>query len=309
MNIDAQLEAMERGALVRALADLGTLVITGEDRQSWLAGMVTADIAALRAGQGGYALAVSKNGRIQAELWVLIDAERILLGVRSDLLEAIEEHLDKYLIMEDAEIARPIEPLGWWLAHGPGAEGVVRRAREQGASAGMARIGEIGTAVVVAPQNPTFSEALLSAEGAVLATPDGWERIRVERLIPSFGVDFDVGNYPQEATLEHLAVSFNKGCYLGQEAVFMLQKRGHVNKRLVRLVLAERVAEVEKGAAVQLPGGAAVGEVTSVVHSDDRTLCMAMVRYKHTMSGTMLEVAGVGAEVSCLSERDAASCS
>jgi folate-binding Fe-S cluster repair protein YgfZ len=177
-DLAAHEQAIARGALVRAMPSLGTLVVTGDDRQSWLAGMVTADLAPLRAGQGAYALAVNKNGRIQAELWVALDAAQILIGVEAEQLEPLREHMDKYLIMEDAEIAPADAKQSWWLAHGPSAEAVVRVAREHGAVASLARLGEIATAIVIAPEDPMFSEALLTAPGALLATPEGWECCR-----------------------------------------------------------------------------------------------------------------------------------
>jgi folate-binding protein YgfZ len=128
-------------------------------------------------------------------------------------------------------------------------------------------------------------------------------------MLPRFGVDFAAGNFPQEATLEHLAVSFNKGCYLGQEAVFMLEKRGHVNKRLVRLAFDGVVPAVAKDSEVRTLEGDVVGAVTSATRVGDRTMAIAMVRYKHTLSGTVLEVAGERAEVSCLATREGEACS
>jgi folate-binding protein YgfZ len=121
-------------------------------------------------------------------------------------------------------------------------------------------------------------------------------------MLPRFGVDFDVGCYPQEASLESLAVSFHKGCYVGQEAVFMLEKRGHVGKRLVRLIV-DGAGEIGKGSPVLL-GDDTVGEVTSAIEDDGRTFAMALVRYKHTTSGTELLVGGHRAVVSCLAPRE-----
>src|SRR5262245_14800773 len=69
-DFEAQQRAIAEGVLVRPMPELSTLVVSGSERQSWLAGMLTADLAPLRSGQGAYALAVNKNGRIQAEVWV-----------------------------------------------------------------------------------------------------------------------------------------------------------------------------------------------------------------------------------------------
>lgn len=305
MTVNAQIEAMERGALVRAMPRLTTIVVTGPDRQTWLAGMLTADIKSLSPGRGSYALSVAKNGRLQAEVWVCLDAERILLGVAEPLADGLVEAMNRYLIMEDAEIARAAEPMSWWLAHGPEAKAVAEAARSIGAVVGLGSLGEIETAVIVVPEgaHPSLGELFTQPRGALLATPEGWERVRIERMLPEFGVDFDVGCYPQEACLESLAVSFNKGCYLGQEAVFMLEKRGHVQKRLVRLVLDGEEAPAA-GAEITTPDGKKVGAVTSSIADEGKSWVIGSVRYKQTASGTELEIGGRPATVSCLGVRE-----
>ena len=304
VDISAHLAALQEGVLVRAEHQLATIVVTGDDRQSWLAGMLTADLSGAEVGAARYALSVNKAGRIQAELWVLFDETQILLAVRADLVAPLLAHLDRFLIMEDAEVVAAPRPYNWWLAHGPHAAAVASRAEQEGAVVGQTQWGELPTAVIAAPQTtPTFGDALLSVDGAVLATAQGWARVRIERMLPRFGVDFEVGAYPQEASLENLAVSFNKGCYIGQEAVFMLEKRGHVQKRLVRLVSSD--GQLAVGASVSDDQGKHVGTITSAVPVAGGSYALAMVRYKHTVSGTQLHVGGIAATVSCLSQRAA----
>jgi folate-binding protein YgfZ len=306
MTIQAQLEAIAHGALVRPLNDFATLVVTGDDRQSWLAGMVTADIKSLPPGQARYALSVKKNGRIQAEVWVCIEPERIVVGVPAPLADVLVEAMDKYLIMEDAEITRAEQKHGWWLAHGPLAQEVANAAREANAIVGLGHFGELETAVIAVREgsHPNVGELLTQPAGALLATPEGWERIRIERMLPRFGVDFEVDCYPQEACLESLAVSFNKGCYLGQEAVFMLEKRGHVAKRLVRLIL-EGDDPPKAGTPITTPDGKEVGAVTSAIADGGKSWVIGSVRYKQTVSGTELAIGARPATVSCLGIRDA----
>ena len=210
--------------------------------------------------------------------------------------------------MEDAELVLPDEQPGWWLAHGPKAEQVVDAARGVGAAAAFGHLGELPTAIVASPTSvPNVVETLTDVSGVVLATPDGWERIRIERMLPRYGVDFEANCYPQEACLEHLAVSFDNGCYVGQEAVFMLEKRGHVKKRLVRLIV-EGDEPVPRGTPVTTPEGEEVGHVTSSIHADGKTWAMGLVRYKQTLSGTELKVGQSPATVSCLAVREGGPC-
>ena len=303
-DLQAQLEAVTSGVLLRPMPELGTLMVVGPERQSWLAGLVTADLKALSAGQGCYALNVTRTGKVQAELWIAVDEDKILVAVHRELVDGLYQAMDTFLIMEDAELSVAPERHGWWLAHGPKSASVAEVARGHGAVAVTARWGELDTAIVAAPArvDHNLTDVLGSVDGAVLATPGGWERIRIERMLPRFGVDFQVDCYPQEACLETLAISFSKGCYVGQEAVFKLEKRGHVNKRLVRLVLDGEVP-LEPGTEVTSAEGQVVGQITSATQGDGKTWALAMVRYKQSASGTKLGLVGQTAQVSCLSGR------
>jgi folate-binding protein YgfZ len=143
---------------------------------------------------------------------------------------------------------------------------------------------------VFTPASPEVVACVLAACGpAVVASDEGWMRARVEHGIPERGVDFDDTNYPQEAALERDAVSFEKGCYLGQEAVFMLEKRGHVKRRLVQLQVDGAVAA---GAPIFTEEGAESGRVTSAVERSTKNLALGYVKYKHARSGTALSVGG-----------------
>jgi len=100
-DVSTQIRAIEEGALVRAMPELGTLEVVGPERQSWLSGLVTNDLSDLKAGQGCYALHVTKNGRIVAALWVLMGDERILLGAQAPDLRELHATMDRFLIMEE----------------------------------------------------------------------------------------------------------------------------------------------------------------------------------------------------------------
>src|SRR5262249_28863386 len=127
------------------------------------------------------------------------------------------------------------------------------------------------------------------ARGAV-ADDATWETLRIERGLPRFGVEVDTTLYPQEASLEKLAVSFDKGCYLGQEVVYMLENRGHVKRKLVSLdVDGDDV--LAKGEAVTTIEGGAVGEVKSSARgASGKPVAIAMVKWAQTKPGTELRV-------------------
>ena len=130
-----------------------------------------------------------------------------------------------------------------------------------------------------------------AGERGVLASKEGFEALRIEEGIARYGVDFDEQNYPQDASLEKLAVSFQKGCYLGQETVFMLEVRGHAKKRLVQLAI-DGDADVPVGSPLVAPeGGAEVGTVTSRTRAPGGAglLALGYVKYKMASAGTELQ--------------------
>ncbi len=298
IDIDQARRALHEGALLLRAPALGTLEITGKERQTWLNGMVTCDLAPKRAGEGAYGFAVGKNGKLLAEVFVVLDDERILLGVAANRLEMLAQHFDKYIIMEDVTLEDVSSSFGWTLAHGPQAANLVAIARAHGAVAAAAvdMTGKGGALLVLDANSAEGIETRLQKEkGApiVLGDEPTWDKLRVEIGISKWGVDFTDDNYPQEAALEQLGVSFQKGCYLGQEAVFMLQMRGHVKKKIVRLAI-EGADPLSNSAPITLPDNTAVGHVTSSTPNPDKPgiIALGYVKWKHTPSGTELAVDG-----------------
>jgi folate-binding protein YgfZ len=298
----APLDAAKKAVLLVPAADRAVLAVRGGDRLSWLNGLVTADLAPLGAKDAPavYGLAVNKTGRILADLYAVADEGRILLAVPEDAREDLAASLDHYLVMEDAEVTRE-DGLAAWVAHGPGAGKVLAAARAAGGAGGALDVTGLGGAVVVgAPASVAgaVEKATLEAGGAV-GDDAAWNALRLGRGVPRFGADFDKTTYPQEAGLEKIAVSFNKGCYLGQEVVCMLEMRGHVKRRLARLRLAEGAGVPAKGTSVTDPAGTAVGEVTSAAPSPDggHVLAFAMVKTAGESAGKTLRVGDVVAEV------------
>jgi hypothetical protein len=302
-DLATQRRALRQGALLLSAPQLGTIAVRGGDRQTWLNGMVTCDVAKIAPGGGAYGFAVAKNGKLLAELRVLFEGERILLGAPRERLDMLREHFERYIIMEDAELSDASDEVAWLLAHGGAAADLVPVAREAGAlAAATVDTTGLGGAAIALPHDVVGAaiERLCRNDRALVAlgTDEAWDTLRVEIGLPRWGVDFDDQNYPQEAGLERLGVSFQKGCYLGQEAVFMLQNRGHVKKKLVPLAI-EGTAELTAGAEITSSEGGAVGQVTSWVPSTDTAelLALGYVKYKQANPGNTLSVGGRSARV------------
>lgn len=288
--------ALHEGALLLPAKELGTITIRGKDRQTWLNGIITCDLAKLGEGQAAYGFAVAKTGKILAEVRCLIDREQILLGVSRDKLEPLTTHFDHYIIMEDVELEDTSEGVEWVLAHGPAGGDVALRARGFGALAAGAvdMSGKGGALLAFLPGQGPGIMARLERQGSapvVIGDAESFEPLRVEIGLPRWGKDFNEENYPQEASMENLAVSFQKGCYLGQEAVFMLQARGHVKKKLVKLEI-EGEGDVPAAAEIKLPDGTVVGSITSAASSPEggKTVAIGFVKYKYANAGTALSL-------------------
>ena len=302
---EQQVEAARRAVLAVASPELATLIVTGKDRVSWLNGLITCDLAgwgAAPTGEARYGLVVSRSGRVLADPILVADGDRVVVVVAAPLVDRLREHLDHYLVMEDAEVA-PASSFEVWMLHGPLAGTVLTAARAAGAAGGGFDRTGLGGAIVLAPLDRaaavrvTVESSIREARGLV-GDGDGWEALRLERGIPRFGVDFDDKTYPQEASLEKAAVSFNKGCYLGQEVVCMLEMRGHVKRKLVSIVLDVGGAVASAaGSVVSDEAGSPVGEVTSLALSPTLgvPVGLAMLRRPQAVAGSRVVVGGAGA--------------
>jgi folate-binding protein YgfZ len=307
VDLAAQVGAAKRGVLAVPQPELRTLVVTGKDRIPWLNGLLTCDLVKRAPGAAVYGLAVARNGRVLSDATVVFDdaGERLLVAVPSSVVDVLRAHLDHYLVMEDAEVGQETEAFQVWALHGPGSGDALRAALGAGALGGTVDWTGLGGACVMAPvaRAREVASAIAGADTtsrarAVVGDAAGWEALRLERAVPRFGADFDEKTYPQEAGLERTAVSFDKGCYLGQEVVCMLEMRGHVKRKLAALVL-DAGEPPARGAAVTDEAGAAVGEVTSAGASPTlgKIVALAMVKRAQAEAGTGLRVGSARGEV------------
>lgn len=292
-STDVLLRAANERALLVRLRDRSALVVSGNDRSSWLNGLVTCDLAKLGDDRGAYGLLVEKKGKIQTDFYVAQGDAALALAVPASLRDGVAATLDHYLVMEDAELA-PAE-LAFFLLQGPTSGDVANAASHLATFRGALDLFGAGGAVVAGPDGDALEAALVAA-GATLADDAGWDAVRIVRGLPRFGVEFDASFYPQEASIEGLAVSFDKGCYLGQEVVYMLQNRGHVKKRLVALDV-DGVEPLARGAEITTPSGDVVGDVRSAVASSTATAAIAMVKHAQSKPGQELRAVGRPARV------------
>lgn len=242
----------------------GVLRVQGEDRATWLNGVVTCDVTTVDRTRGAWGFLLSKQGKIEAELHVASSGDELFVATPPGAADGVRATLDRYLVMEDAELSS--DPGYTWLAlHGAraGELAQVLRERHGGASARLDWTSAGGAALAVPLATRGECVAELERQGVLPLSLGEFEASRVRLGLPRFGVDYTSSDNPHEAGLERRAVSWTKGCYLGQEVVCMQDMRGKVKRRLVRLAFDSQGVEVSAGSEVVDEAGAAQGAIKS----------------------------------------------
>jgi glycine cleavage system T protein len=296
------------------------LEVTGRDRIRFLQGMLTNDIKSLQPGQGCYAAMLTSQGRIVADMQVYCGEGSLLLTAEAVLREKLSQALKKYIIADQVELKDCFESEGILSVQGPRTSELLSQlvCRNLPLETFNHVISDIlGTPVrlcrnrrgcsdgydLVVPQErlAEFWGALLVA-GAVLGIrPVGWEAFnanRIEAGIPLYGIDMDENNLLLEAGLLS-AVSFTKGCYMGQEIVARATYRGQVNWKLSGLLLPDSVPLT--GRTVVQKDGKEVGRVTSSTYSPalNRAIAMGYLRREVLEPGTLIQVDRAGDSIIC----------
>lgn len=254
---------------------LGKLALTGTEAKPFLTGQITNDIEALEPGHGQYAALLTPKGKMLADLRVLDTGEELLLLCERSGLQAVFDTIRRFKLGHDVELHKRTVQQGLLSLVGPGScavAGVDETAAGEehmnaGASIGGADVlvvrTDLGVDVVCAAEDVERVRAALVSSGAVEVSETAAEVIRIESGRPRHGVELDETVIPQEAGLNDRAVSFTKGCYVGQETVARLHWRGKPNRHLRGLALS---APAPVGAEL-VRGEKVVGRIASAVES------------------------------------------
>ncbi len=305
----AELAALRAACGLVDLPWMAGLEMLGEDRVRFLNGLVTCDVKGLEPGRGAYGFVTSLKGRVMADLAVLALDDRLWLELPASVAGPIAEHLLKYVIVDRVEI-RPLDgviPLG---LVGPRSAEVLGAGELPEADFGHLQIRLCGAEVRAVREPPLgevpawtlwvpatragdLFEQLLERGAAHALRPVGHralDRLRLEAGRPLFGVDFGPDHFPQETGLEAAAVSYDKGCYLGQEVVARIHYRGGVNRHLRGLMGSGAPPDDLVGREVSA-GGRAAGTVTSAAPADGGWLGLAIL-HRRAEPGAEGEIAG-----------------
>jgi glycine cleavage system T protein len=247
--------AVRKNVGIVDLAHRGKLRLSGREHIKFLQGMLTNDINKLEEGNGLYATLLTVKGRTISDMVVYRDRESILLDLEPGLNEKVREFLIKFRLSYRANIEDVTENLGLISIHGPSSKRLLEKVvgeeipelnqysfldREiNGVQVRITRInrtGEDGYDIYTPSNTADMPWKYLAEHGEEFHLKqvglDAMETLRIEAAIPRYGVDIDENTIPIEAGLWH-ALSFEKGCYVGQEVIARIKWRGHVNRHLV----------------------------------------------------------------------------
>jgi folate-binding protein YgfZ len=323
--IPAAYDAARHRAAFLTPAPLGRIVVSGADRASYLQGLLTNDIVALKAGQGCYAAYLTAQGRMISDMHVYELGDVLLVTLAGEVKDGVLAKFDQFVFSEDVQLGDVTETFSQISIVGPDAARVVSavvpdvsvetlnalpghgnvRVRYAGAPAIVTRVTDTGAAgfdVFVDRGQAEALSAAVAAAGALPMDVAAAEALRIEAGVPRFLCDMDEETIPLEAGIEGRAISFTKGCYVGQEVIIRVMHRGHgrVARRLVGLTL--------DGSRVPLSGAAIhaadrdIGQVTSSTLSPalKQPIALAYVHRDFVEPGTKVTVDGANATVTTL---------
>jgi folate-binding protein YgfZ len=286
MNLDVYRRILAGEALTAPLSPRALWKLTGPDAARYLNGQVTNDVTLLAAGKACYAAVCTAKGRMEGDISIALHGGEFYLDADPVLRESLGARLEKYLIADDA-VFEDVSDL-WHLRHVFGA--TPPPAPPGGFAVAYERFGLPGHDVWSPhPQAPPTGETV---DAAALET------LRLEHGIPRWGAELTAHTLPPEAGPRLLAaISYTKGCYVGQETIARLKSVGHVNRTLVFL-RSEAAAFPAAGAKLK-KNADETGVVTSSGFSPrlEKGIALAYVQRANALEGVTLSADGLNLTV------------
>jgi folate-binding protein YgfZ len=290
------------------------ICLTGTDRVRFLHGQVTNDVKGLPAGAGCYAALATAKGKMQSDLNIFRLPEELLLDFEPGLTEPISRRLEGFIVADDVQVTDVAPHYGLFSLQGPNAVAAFRTLGLFSELPGKAlsfvsvvdpglgelylmnqpRLGTVGLDLFVPVASlGVMAERLLAAVKPLGGRPTGWQALetaRIEAGIPRFGQDMDETNLPLECGIETRAVSYTKGCYIGQEIINRVHTLGHVTKELRGLRLADDLQALPNKGDKLLHADKEAGYITSAAWSPalKANIALGYVRREANTPGTEL---------------------
>ncbi len=291
---------MDQGAMLYDVSSGGLLVLRGEDRRTFLHNFCTNDIEGLADGEACEAFVTDMRGHVLEHVWVSAQSEGLWLHTLGPPVESLRSHLEKYVITEDVVIEDVTSTTSRVVVCGDQARVAAGLISETSATAvsraPVCWVSDGDVLLWLETESDSELPLVAVATGVPVGTPLAFDARRIEALLPIVGLDINSEHLAQEVDRDNLAISFAKGCYLGQETIARIQSRGRVN-RLLRGLGFEDDRRPQTGAVIRGEGNAEVGRVGSVappeahgMGSRDKAVALAVVRREVAGSGTPVSV-------------------
>jgi tRNA-modifying protein YgfZ len=305
VELDAQYRVLREGAGLLERAGRRRISVAGAEAADYLQGQVTNDVEALGPGQGCYAALLDRKGRMQGDMRVLrLADEEFEIETESVAGDAVLRHLSMYKIGREVDVEEVSGRTRTLSLIGPAAHEVAgtgplgpehaNRPHSLGGVDARAVATDLGVDLVVPAEGVDSVRAELARSGAEEVSEAAAEIVRVESGRPRFGAEMTTATIPEEAGLNERAVSFTKGCYIGQETVARLHYRGKPNRRLRGLRLSGPAAA---GDPVAL-GDRELGLIgTAVLSPAHGPIALAILRREAEPGATVTVGDGVEAEL------------
>jgi folate-binding protein YgfZ len=276
-------------------SERGKLALTGTEAKAFLQGQVSNDVEALQAGQGCYATFLTPKGKMLGDLRILDAGDELLLDTERVALRGLFNMIRRFSIGYDVDLHKRTLERGLLSLVGPSALTVVggvelgdaehaHTVAEIGGVSCRAIRTDVGLDLLCNAGDTAALLSLLAQAGAVTVSLDAVDCLRVEHGRPRYGIDLDDTVIPEEAGLNDRAVSFTKGCYVGQETVARLHYRGKPNRQLRGLACPRPVGT---GDELRYDGRAAGRVASTAVSPRFGAIALALVRREAPVGATV----------------------
>jgi aminomethyltransferase len=319
-NPAAEFGALLEGCGLYDMSWQAKLVLTGEDRVRWLNGVVTNNVRDLAVGRGVYCFMLTAQGRIVGDMVAYNRGDYLLVTSDRSQMHAITEMFDRYIIMDDVEVADISDKLLAVGVAGPQAASILQRAGieipqlPKEGNCGPPTQLEPGRVVDVTWRGIGISVArdthpnwdgyeiwfaaeqadtvwdVFSNSGATSVGSETLEWYRITRGVPRYGIDLSQRDLPQETEQKH-ALSFIKGCYIGQEIVERIRARAILHRTFTGFLIEGEPPQAETKIQSE---GKNIGEITSAARvpfpSGERTVALGYLRREFAAPGTVVQI-------------------
>ena len=305
------------GAGVIDLSSRGRLLINGSEAVMFLNGLITNDMKTLAVNSWMPAVFPNVQGRLLAAVRIIHREDGFLIDTEGATLETVAKLLERFTLAGDFRVTDITGETAMLSVQGQKAADVVRAGfgddavalerqtvikvkLESGAEVTIIRAthtAEDGFDLFISANESQALHDSLTKAGAQTVGADTLETLRIEAGLPRYGIDMDETNVVTETNLDD-AVSFTKGCYIGQEIIARIKYRGHVAKKLTGLIFENEVV-LASGAKIFSADDKEIGRVTSPAFSPRlrRTIALGYVKYDYLEPGTNVKIAPGDVEI------------